>query len=247
LKSLNIDEFKAVVFDLDSTLIDTHRYPMVASEWLMKRSNVDIEHDGEIYVRTLVSMYFKAIEETVLGAPFVTPIDIIKNAMTKSLEVLGYKVDHVLVEEATQRFKALHVELATPYPGVSELLSKLENCGLKLGVLTNSFEGDTEIILAKWDLLQHFNAIVDCGKVRAYKPMPQPFEEILSILNTAPSETLYVGDEYYADMVGGKRQSLVTIWINHRENSLDDLIVKYGSENTPDYVTKTIAEFADML
>jgi 5'-nucleotidase len=247
LKSLNIDEFKAVVFDLDSTLMDTHRYPMVASQWLMKHTNVDIDIHGEMYVRNVVSMYFKAIEETVSGAPYVPPFDIIKNAMGKSLEVLGYSADDALVEQATERFRALHIELATPYPGVPELLSKLENCGLDLGILTNSFEGNAELILEKWDLRRHFKAIVDCGTVRAFKPMPQLFQELLSRIEAAPSETLFVGDEYYADMVGGKRQSLVTLWINHHDNSIEDLIVKYGPENTPDYVTKSISEFADML
>ncbi|MGY5870863.1 MAG: HAD family hydrolase [Candidatus Thorarchaeota archaeon] len=247
MKSLNIDEFKAVVFDLDSTLMDTHRYPMVASEWLMRHSNVDVDKHGESYVRNLVARYFKAIEETVSGAPFVTPFDIIKTAMGMSLEDHGYNPDPALVQEATQRFRSLHIELSTPYLGVPELLAKLENRGLDLGVLTNSFEGNAEIILGNWNLRHHFKAIVDCGVIQAFKPMPQPFDGILSLLDVAPSETLFVGDEYYADMVGGKRNSLVTVWINHRGNSLEDLIVKYGSENAPDYVTNSISEFADML
>ena len=227
--------------------MDTHRYPLVASEWLMKHANVDIDRHGETYVRNLISRYFKAIEDIVGGAPFVTPFEIIRTAMAKSLEDLGYKADPILVEQATQRFKLLHTELSNPYPGVPELLSKLENHGLDLGILTNSFEGNAEIILDNWNLRQHFKAIVDCGKVRAFKPMPQLFEGILALLDAAASETLFVGDEYYADMVGGKRASLTTVWINHREHSLEDSIEKYGPENTPDYVTKSISEFAGML
>ena len=61
LNSLNIDEFKAVIFDLDSTLMDTHRYPLVASEWLLKNSNVDTGEHKESYLRNLISRYFKAI------------------------------------------------------------------------------------------------------------------------------------------------------------------------------------------
>lgn len=247
MKSLNIDEFKAVVFDLDSTLMDTHRYPMVASEWLMRNSNVDIDKHGESYVRDLVSRYFKSIEEIVTGAPFVTPFDIIKTAMGKSLEDHGYNADPALVEQATQRFRSLHVELSTPYPGVPELLDKLDNLGLDLGILTNSFAGNADIILGNWNLLHHFKAIVDCGKVRAFKPMPQLFEMTLTLLDATPSKTLFIGDEYYADMVGGKRASLTTVWINHRGNSLEDLIAKHGWDNTPDYVTTSISEFADLL
>ncbi|TFG31333.1 HAD family hydrolase [Candidatus Thorarchaeota archaeon] len=247
LMSLNIDEFQAVVFDLDSTLVDTHRYPMVASEWLMRHSNVDVEKDGMSYVQNLVTRYFKSIEETVSGAPFVTPFEIIRTAMAMSLEDHGYNADPSLVEQATQRFRSLHIELSTPYPGVPELLSYLDTRGLKLGVLTNSFQGDADIILTNWNLRQYFKAIVDCGLVRAFKPMPEPFEGIISVLDVTPSETLYVGDEYYADMVGGKGVGFTTVWINHRDHSLEDLISKYGPENAPDYVTQSITEFAEML
>ena len=213
----------------------------------MRHSNVDINKHGESYVRNLVTRYFKAIEETVAGAPFVTPFEIIKTAMGKSLEDHGYIADATLVEQATQRYRSLHVELSTPYPGVPELLSNIENHGIELGILTNSFVGNAALILKNWNLHHHFKTIVDCGRVKAFKPMPQMFEGILSLLDAAPTKTLFVGDEYYADMVGGKRASLTTVWINHREHSLEDCIEKYGAENTPDYVTKSISEFAEML
>ena len=77
--------------------------------------------------------------------------------------------------------------------------------------------------------------------------MKQPFSKVLEILNVDSSHALYVGDEYYADMVGAKTMNLTTVWINNRNQSLEDFIAKYGSQNTPEYVTTSITEFADML
>ncbi|MHA1614052.1 MAG: HAD family hydrolase [Candidatus Thorarchaeota archaeon] len=244
---MNIDKFKAVIFDLDSTLMDTHRYPLVASEWLLKNSNVDADQYRESYLRNLISRYFKAIEAIADGAPFRPPFDIVKASMSNSLTDIGFKPDPDIVEEATQRFRSLHIELSTPFPGVPELLSNLEGRGIRQGILTNGFVGNSRVILDNSKLRHHFKAIVDCGDVQAYKPMPELFERTLALLDAIPSETLFVGDEYYADMVGAKRLQITTVWVNHREDSLDELIAKYGPENTPDYVTKTIAEFAEML
>ncbi|MHA1864623.1 MAG: HAD family hydrolase, partial [Candidatus Thorarchaeota archaeon] len=162
-------------------------------------------------------------------------------------EDIGYNADTVLVDQATQRFRSLHVELATPYPGVQELLTNLEGRGIRMGILTNGFEGNASIILDNFNLRHHFKAIVDSEEVQAYKPSPVIFERTLALLDVVPAKTLFVGDEYYADMVGGKRFQLTTVWINHRDNSLGELINKYGPENTPDFVTKSITEFAEML
>jgi len=247
LTSLNIDEFEAVIFDFDSTLIDTHLYPLVASEWLLENSNVTTDEEREAYLRTLITRYFKAIQAIAEGAPFRVPFDIVKTAMGNSLEDIGYNADTTLVDQATRRFRSLHVELATPYPGVQELLANLEGRGIRIGILTNGFEGNASIILDNFNLRHHFKAIVDSGEVQAYKPSPAIFERTLALLDVIPAKTLFVGDEYYADMVGGKRLQLTTVWINHRDNSLEELINKYGPENTPDYVTKSISEFAEML
>ncbi|TFG31738.1 HAD family hydrolase [Candidatus Thorarchaeota archaeon] len=247
LTPLNISRFDAIIFDLDSTLVDTHSYPMVASDWLLTKSNVESTEHKELYLRNLVMRYFNAIQVIVEGGQYIPPFEIVKAAMANSLEDLGYYPDQKLVHDATIYFRSLHIEMATPYPGIEKMLENLQNHGLKLGVLSNSFEGNASIILQNFDLQNYFQAIIDCGDVNAYKPMTQPFIKILEILDVEPSRALYVGDEYYADMVGAKTVNLTTAWINNRNQSLEDLIVKYGSKNTPDYVTTSITEFASML
>jgi 2-haloalkanoic acid dehalogenase type II len=247
LTILDKDQFEAFIFDLDSTLVDTKRYPIKASEWLLKKSNILSEELTTKYLKTLVMRYFKAIEDIVNGAPFRTPFEIVKDAMGESLRDIGQDVNSELVDEATHHFKALHLELSIPYPGVTEMLSTLRKRGLKMGVVSNSFEGHTLILLDKLHLRDYFQAVVDCAIVRAYKPMTQIFEKTLDELGVSSSDVLYVGDEYYADMVGAKRVNLQTVWINARNHSLEDMIAKYGPETSPDYVTHSVAEFAEML
>jgi len=225
---LDIQEFEAIVFDLDSTLLNTHRYPLVASKWLLERSNVVSEELSEIFLKNLVARYFNGIQEIVDGAPFRTPFEIVRTAMGNSLRDINYEVNPSLLEEATQRFKALHIELSEPYPGVLDMLIDLQSRGIKTGVLSN-------------------RAVVDCGIVKAFKPMSSIFERVLTDLDVTPSVTLFVGDEYYADMVGAKKVDLKTVWINNRNYSVEDMIAKYGPSSAPDYVTSSITEFAEML
>jgi len=241
------EQFEAFVFDLDSTLLDTHRYPLVASDWLLRKSNIVSDERKTAFLKNLVMRYFKAIQDVADGGPFRTPFDIVKSAMGDSLRDIDSSADLSLVEEATQRFKALHIELSEPYPGVVEMLSDLHSRGVKMGVLSNSFEGNATRLLEKLNLQQYFKAVVDCGTVKAYKPMSLIFERVIEDLGVSPSKILYIGDEYYADMVGAKRVHLKTVWINSRNQSIQDMIAKYGPDTAPDYVTRSITEFANLL
>jgi len=247
LKKLDISKFEAVVFDLDSTLTNTHHYPLVASEWLLKEAGVNSDELKDSFLRNLFTRYSMAIQDIVEGAPYRTASDIVNTAMKRSLEDIGQAVDTVLLDEATRRFKELHLELSTLQDGVYEILENLKKREIKLGVLSNSFAGHTKIILTKLELVQFFSSIVDCGTVNAFKPMKAPFERVLSDLKAQGSSALYVGDEYYADMVGAKSMSMTTVWINNRGRSLEDLATKYGFSSTPDFVLKSIIEFDEML
>lgn len=239
--------FDAVIFDLDSTLTDTHGYPFVACEWLLREAGVFSEESMISFIRNLVTRYREAIQGIVEGASYRNPFDIVKTAMGNSMHDLDISVDYDLVEEATQRFKSLHIDLSTPHVGVDKVLDSLKAKALQLGVLSNSFEGHSKIILKKLELDHYFSSVIDCGDVQAYKPMSSLFERVVQNLNVEISKSIYVGDEYYADMVGAKGAGMTTIWINKRERSLSDLIAKHGPDSSPDYVLNSVSEICGLL
>lgn len=247
MSGFNLDQFDAVIFDLDSTLTDTHRYPIVACEWLLKRSGIDSEDVIASYVRHLVIRYRKAIQAIADGAPYRSAFEIVYTSMKESLIDINHNVDATLVKEAAEHFKALHIELSTVNDGVYEILKTLQSRNINLGILSNSFAGNARIILKKLELSSFFSSIVDCGDVSAFKPMREPFEKVLQELKTDASRALYVGDEYYADMVGAKFLGITTVWINNRATSIEDQVAKYGISTTPDFVLKSITEFGEML
>jgi 2-haloalkanoic acid dehalogenase type II len=247
LSKLDLNMFEAVIFDLDSTLIDTHNYPIVASDLLLRTSGLHSDELVDTYLRNLVTRYRKAIQAIVAGAPYRSPFDIVYTAMKNSLEDIEQPANPALVKEATRRFKSLHLELSTPYDGVAEILESLKKRGIKLGIISNAFAGHARIILTNLGLEHFFSSIVDCGDVKAYKPMKEPFERVVQELIVDVSRSLYVGDEYYADMVGAKSVGMMTVWINNRESSLEDQVAKYGTSTTPDFVLKSIAEFIEFF
>ena len=181
------------------------------------------------------------------GAPFRSAYEIVQTAMRNSLDDIEQTVDPSLLKEATDRFKALHIEYSTPYDGVYEILDTLSTKHIKLGVISNSFAGHSKIILTNLQMDHFFSSIIDCGDVDAFKPMKAPFEKVLQDLNVDASGALYVGDEYYADMVGAKSVGITTVWVNSRGRSLEEQVAKYGDDTTPDLVLDSIAGFAELF
>jgi HAD superfamily hydrolase (TIGR01549 family) len=247
LSKLDLGKFEAVIFDLDSTLTNTHRYPFAAIQWLLDESGIYSEEVRNSFILNIFNRYTAAIREIVEGAPFRAAYEIVQTAIGKSLVDIEQRVDTTLIQEATDRFKALHIEFSTPYDGVYDILETLKTRKVKLGVISNSFAGHSRIILNKLKMAHFFSSIVDCGDVNAFKPMKAPFERVLHELGVQSAEAIYVGDEYYADIVGAKAVGLTTVWINLRGRSIEDQVKKYGADTIPDVIFESIADFAELF
>jgi putative hydrolase of the HAD superfamily len=245
--SLELSQFEAILFDLDSTLTHTGEYAFKACEWLLSKTAEDTSDIREPYFRSLFSNYRVEIERIVNGAPYITPTKCVRNALRKSLEDVGLEVINSLLDEVTDMFRKLHVELSKPMPGTEALLQCLSANGTKMGVITNSFVGDVKTILGAFDLTKFFTVMVDPGDMNAFKPMPEIFEYTMRELEASKNEVLFVGDEYYADIVGAARTGISSVWINIRGSSYEKSLAKYGDDTAPLLVLDTLAEFGNYI
>jgi HAD superfamily hydrolase (TIGR01549 family) len=244
---LSLDSFKAIIFDLDSTLTETNQYPIRASELLLRRVMEDPSEILGEYVKELVRNYRLETRCVVEGGPYKSPFYAVRDATQRTLASLGIEIDEETINEGTEVFKNLHIEMSELAAGALELLTGIKDCGISLGLVTNSFEGNANIILRKLGLESFFEVVVDSTTVKAFKPMPQPFQYAMKHLGSVASNTLYVGDEFVADIVGSKSIGLSCVWINSRGFSLDDYLAKYGSEYAPNLVLSSLSELVQLL
>ncbi len=247
MTSLELSQFEAILFDLDSTLTHTGEYAFKACEWLLSKTAEDTLDIRELYFRSLFSNYRVEIESIVNGAPYVTPTKCVRNALRKSLEDVGLAVVSSLLDEVTDMFRKLHVELAKPMPGTEALLQRLSANGIKMGVITNSFVGDVKTILGALDLAGFFTVLIDSGDMNAFKPMPEIFEYAMRGLGVTKNKVLFIGDEYYADIVGAARTGIPSVWVNVRRSSYEKSLAKYGDDTAPLLVLDTLAELGNHI
>ena len=90
---------------------------------------------------------------------------------------------------------------------VRRLLPALKEAGYILAVLSNR-EKPFHDVLASHGLSEFFHFSLAAGEVDIYKPDPGVFKHALDRSNLTARETVYVGDNYFADVVGSRRAGL---------------------------------------
>jgi putative hydrolase of the HAD superfamily len=128
------------------------------------------------------------------------------------LEAVGIQgdLDH-LADEVTSRFSDLELTYHCPEGGC-RTLAELRGRGYDLGLITNreNVERFYEL-LDEMELRPYFEMTLASGEVGVHKPEPGIFYEALARLGARAEESLYVGDNYWADVVGAQRAGVMPV------------------------------------
>lgn len=106
-------------------------------------------------------------------------------------------------------YDAAHDRLAYPFPGVDRVVREAHGRGIRLGLITNKGRLTTEITIRKCGLDRWLEAVISGDDAPAPKPDPGGILLALERLGVAPAEALYVGDAP-SDIVAGQRAGVRT-------------------------------------
>jgi putative hydrolase of the HAD superfamily len=98
---------------------------------------------------------------------------------------------------------------------VRNALAELKQAGYLMAVLSNRDKPFVEL-LQNHNIGQFFDFSVAAGEVNAYKPAPGLFEHALKIAGMTAQQAIYVGDNYFADVVGARRAGLTPVLVDPR-------------------------------
>jgi len=121
---------------------------------------------------------------------------------------------NALAEPLFQRLNSLQDSVADVVPGdVIPTLDRLRREGYILGLLTNRGELSKDY-LDEMGLARHLDVTLAAGELGVRKPLPEAFRRAVEALGVEPEETVYVGDNYYTDMLGAANAGLVPVLID---------------------------------
>ncbi|SFI97427.1 phosphoglycolate phosphatase [Nitrosomonas sp. Nm34] len=171
-------QIKAVVIDLDGTLLDTAMDLASAANKMLTELG-----KPELPVATIQSFIGKGIQR------------LVKRALTNSLDE---EPDPELFNKALPIYQRnYHENLYThtrPFPEVVEGLDTLKKGGFKLACITNKAEAFTLPLLRATNLLHYFEMVLSGDTLPKKKPDPLPLLHACQHFQIKPYELLLIGD-----------------------------------------------------
>lgn len=138
------------------------------------------------------------------------------NYCSRQLQVLGASPEQA--RELAPQINAYMSEHFRPQDiileGVYETLRALRADGFFLGVMSNRFEPYTDYLNER-GLSELFDLVVYAGEAGIRKPNPEVFHYTLEKAGFAPAQAIYIGDNYFADVVGARNAGMLGVLYDH--------------------------------
>lgn len=191
---------RAVLFDLDGTLIDSAPDLAAAA-------------DDMRVSRGLPPKLLKAYRSHA-GSGARGMLDV----------AFGMSAEHVdydrFREEFFLHYEACLTQRTRPFGEVERLLVSILDRGLLWGIVTNKAQRFTSPILRSFRLFDSASTVI-CGDTTAHaKPHPEPLLEAARQLSLSPAQCIYVGDDE-RDIIAGRAAGMRTVaasygYLGHR-------------------------------
>ncbi|MDP7180308.1 MAG: HAD-IA family hydrolase [Candidatus Woesearchaeota archaeon] len=218
---------KAVLFDLDNTLIDFMTMKKMSCEAALSAmidAGLEINHTEGM--RDLFELYDEhGLEEPQIFQKFIK-------------RKLG-KIDYRILANGINAYRRVRWGFLEAYPNTHEVLLELIKKNKKLAIVTDAPRLKAWLRLTSMKLHNFFDVVVTFEDTKTTKPSRLPFEAALNKLNLKAEECLMLGDWPERDIKGAKKLNMKTCF------------AKYGNRKVKssgaDFEINNIKELLDVV
>ncbi len=225
MKTITGKRIKAIVFDLDGTLVD-FKIDYAAARERVKNYLKSLGIPDEYLVNQPI---FLSLEKAV---------NYLKNVKNCEEEIKKVKEE---VNRIVSEYEFKAAEEPTLKYNAKETLYAIKKFNLKLGLFTINNRKVTENVLEETGIRDLFTSIVTRDDTVEIKPNEGHFLKVVKDLNIEPDETIVVGDTIY-DFQAAKKLGALTIGV---EGLYDAVYLK--KEGKTDYVIRELSEIVEII
>lgn len=200
---------KAILFDLDGTL--RHNQPRGGEVFFQHAIALDLPLGEDDRLRGMRWEHFYWADSPELNTDQAAypESEFWVNYTRRQLIALGVELRRAaqLAPDFSNYMQENYKPQSVALPETYEVLSQLKEAGFRLGVVSNR-ERPYEHELKDIGIDSFFEFSLAAGEVQSYKPARGIFDAALKRMDIPASEAMYVGDNYFADVVGARTAGL---------------------------------------
>lgn len=208
---------KAVLFDLDGTLLDTNELIYKSFYYTFKEGlNLELSKDK------ITSMFGQPLQDSFKDYAKEEEID-------------------NLIKMYREYNENLHDNMCDAFLGVNELLNELKRRDIKIGIVTSKRDILARRGMQIANIIDYMDVIVTPECTDKHKPNGEPAIYACNKLNINPKEAIMVGDSHF-DLMCGKDAGCKTCGVKY--TALD---IKRLEEVNPDYFIDEPMDLLDFI
>lgn len=213
---MKLNDIEHIFFDLDHTLWDFEKNSALAFQKIFEAQRIDVEIDEFLKVYKPINFKYWELYRN--------------NSVSK--EALRYgrlkeSFDSLKFETTDTTINLLADEYIKYLPANNHLLQDTVEVldylheKYQLHIITNGFEEVQHTKMKNAGILHYFKSVTTSEEAGVKKPHPAIFEKAISKSRANPTQSVMIGDNLEADVVGAQRFGLHTIYLDVENQNLD--------------------------
>lgn len=206
---------RLALFDLDGTLRKLRPSSLQMLDTLGESLGISLQAEQRRAAVRWSHAYWVDRQRIDADIQRFTDEEFLENYLTNFAEALNLSAEQAPLKDAFLGRVADGFERDSfLVPGAKALLWGLREAGLTIGLVSNRRHPLTGLAI-ELGVMEHFHFTLAAGQINSWKPDARIFEHALQLGgNVPPEQAVYIGDNYYADIVGARNAGLSAILLD---------------------------------
>ncbi|MFD1293543.1 YjjG family noncanonical pyrimidine nucleotidase [Lutibacter holmesii] len=219
-------EINHIFFDLDHTLWDFETNSDIAFQTIFKQHNVEVSLEKFLN-------YYKPINQkywSLYAKDKVSKEELRVGRLKDTFKKINFTASNTLIDHLSVDYIKVLPDSNLLFDGAHDLLDHLKP-NYELHIITNGFNEVQYKKLEKSNLTKYFKSIITSEDVGVKKPNPIIFQHALATAKATSKESIMIGDNWEADIMGAKNAGFDVIYCNFNNEPVSQNIKSVSNLN----------------
>jgi putative hydrolase of the HAD superfamily len=221
---MKVKGIKHIFFDLDHTLWDFDKNSALTFEKIFEIHNVQVNTMDFLSIYEPINLnYWKLYREEKIDKKSLR-----YKRLKDTFDMVNFDISDATINQLSEDYINYLTTFNHLFEGTIEILEHLQNT-YHLHIITNGFEEAQQRKMTNANISQYFKTVTNSEAAGVKKPNPIIFNHALELAEAKPNESMMIGDNYEADILGAIDVGLDVILFNYHDYNAEDHIkqVKY--------------------